>query len=419
MRWTAKFIASLNKEDRANMLEAYNKRTKYYTPKIPDFTANLLNLQKCALCPDLCGFDAPCLLLSKDNSSSPQNKARVGYFVGMGLLEINDPSVISTFYSCMNCDACKQWCPMDISAGELMTEMRQELDKRELIPPEFHHIKDRIEKNGSIFEESPFSTAEEFNIDMPKAKILYYIGCMSAAHRKSMVQANIAILKHLKIPFTTKLENRNCCGSPAYKVGYGQLAGTLAKKNDELIQNANVKLILTDCPACTDTLQNLYPKLGIQIKTPIMHFKDFLAEKIDHKELILKKPINKKVTYHDPCIFARKMEKTVSGTDLLSQIPGISITIPFLNGDETRCCGYGGGYQISNPTFSNQEGIERLEQLRKNDPDYIVSSCPTCEYAFFHAQKNTDKQEYQDEIKDLSELILDSLEISSSNEGGN
>ena len=175
-KWLINLIMGMEKEDRNNLLAGYKKRKEYYTSNLPDFEANLKDMAKCALCPDMCGFDAPCLLTSKNSAVSPQNKSRLALFMGMERIPMDNPSAISVLYSCMSCDACKHWCPMDISTGDLMVEMRSELEKRDLIPEKLHHLKNRIIDNGSVFEKGPYSEESEFNINMPNAEVFYYIG---------------------------------------------------------------------------------------------------------------------------------------------------------------------------------------------------------------------------------------------------
>jgi len=271
-KWLLNMIMSMDKEDRNNLLAGYKNRKKTYTSNLSDFEVNSKLLAKCALCPDMCGFDAPCLLLAKTNTVSPQNKSRLALFMGMERIPMDNPSAISAIYSCMNCDSCKHWCPMDISTGELMVEMRSELEKRDLIPEKLHHLKNRINDNGSVFEKGPYSKESEFNIDIPNAEVFYYIGCVSSTERKSMVRANIALLYHLKVKFTTKFQDRNCCGSPLYKVGYKSVAKDLAKKNKEIINDSKTKIVLTDCPACMNMLKSTYSDWGVKIKPTILHF---------------------------------------------------------------------------------------------------------------------------------------------------
>ncbi len=408
-KWLIKLIMDMDKEDRNNMLAGYKKRKRYYTSNLPDFEVNLKDMAKCALCPDMCGFDAPCLLLSKNTTVSPQNKSRLALFMGMERIPMDNPSAISVLYSCMSCDACKHWCPMDISVGDLMVEMRSELEKRDLIPEKLHHLKNRINDNGSVFEKGPYSEESEFNIDMPKAEVFYYIGCVSATERKSMVRANIALLNHLKVKFTTKFQDRNCCGSPLYKVGYKSVAMDLAQKNKDTINDSKTKIVLTDCPACMNTLKNTYSVWGVKIKPKILHFKDFILDKIEKGELNPDKSVDKVITYHDPCIFARGLGETEISRKVFAKIPGLEVKEAYLHGEETRCCGYGGGYHVTNKELSKKEGLIRLDQLRKHSPDYIVSTCPTCELAFLEAQKNSKKDNYTEKIKDLSEIVAESL----------
>ncbi|QEE17121.1 (Fe-S)-binding protein [Promethearchaeum syntrophicum] len=408
-KWLINLIMGLDKEDRNNMLSGYKSRKHYYTSKLPDFEVNLKDCAKCALCPDMCGFDSPCLLLSKNTTLSPQNKSRLALFMGMERIPMDNSSAISALYACMNCDACKHWCPMDISTGELMVEMRGELEKRDLIPEKLHHLKNRIIENGSVLEKGPYTEESEFNIDMPKSEVFYYIGCVSATERKSMVRANIAILNHLKVKFTTKLPDRNCCGSPLYKVGYKSVALDLAQKNKEVINNSKTKIVLTDCPACMNMLKSTYSDWGVKIKPNILHFEDYILDKIKTGELNLNKSVDKVVTYHDPCIFARGLGETEKSREIFAQIPGLQLKEAYLHGEETRCCGYGGGYHVTNKELSIKEGLIRLEQLRKHSPDYIVSTCPTCELAFLEAQKNSHNDNYKEKVKDLSEIVAESL----------
>ena len=69
----------------------------------------------------------------------------------------------------------------------------------------------------------------------------------------------------------------------------------------------------------------------------------------------------------------------------------------------------GGAYGVSNRENSAILREERLVQLEKHNPDYIVSACPTCEYAFNKAQEQT--KEYHEEIKDIMELLAESCGI--------
>ncbi len=144
-----------------------------------------------------------------------------------------------------------------------------------------------------------------------------------------------------------------------------------------------------------------------------MHFKDFILGKLENGELKPKIAQDKVITYHDPCVFARGEGETQASRKILAQLPGITLKEAYLHGEETQCCGYGGGYHVTNTELSNNQGVERLTQLRSHSPDYIVSTCPTCEHAFQQAQKHSNSldsnESTKEEIRDLSELVATSL----------
>ena len=124
------------------------------------------------------------------------------------------------------------------------------------------------------------------------------------------------------------------------------------------------------------------------------------------------KPIKKTVSYHDPCLLARR-DNNIRSVDkvreILKQIPELELKEAYLHGDETRCCGMGGAYQISNPQYSSKLREERLLQLEKYSPDYVVSACPTCEYAFKKAQEQL--KNYTSKVKDLVDIIADAAGV--------
>jgi Fe-S oxidoreductase len=406
-KWLIGLIKETSKEDRNNLIAGYKSRKQYYTSPIENMEADLKGMTKCSTCPNMCRFDCPAVLTSKKETYSPANKARIALFMGMNRVPMDNPSAIKTMYACMNCDACLEWCPMNLSAGELLTSMRSELEKRDLIPESLHHLKTRVESVGSVIEKSPFTADSEFNINMEKPEIFYYIGCVSAEHKPEMVRANIAILKHLGVKFATHFESRQCCGSPLYKVGYKSVALKQATQNQEVIKNSKVKIVITDCPACAAMLGETYEKFEVKIKPKILHTSVYFDELIQKGTLNPTKEIKHVVTYHDPCILARKSKHITEVRNIFKKIPGLELKEAYLHNNETRCCGYGGGYHLSNPELCDQISSERLSQLRKHNADYIVSACPTCELSLLNAKKAG--PENKDVIKDFSEILAESL----------
>jgi len=404
-KWLIRTILHTPLADKKRLLKGYKARRKYYTHE--GIEANLKEMIKCATCPNMCRFDCPALQLSKRETYSPANKARIGYFMGMGKVPMENPSAIKTMYACMGCDACQQWCPMDISTGDLLVEMRHELDKRNLLPAEVNPLKEKIEKTGSIFEESPFTADSEFNINMPNPEVFYYIGCMSAKHRPDSVRAHIAILKKLGIPFVTAFDKRECCGSPLFEAGHKPTAIKLSEKNQTLINASTAPLVISDCPGCVGMLKITYGTLNHPLTPKVQHSMEFFEQKLREGKLKPSVSVKKTVTYHDPCVLARKLDQQQELRALFAAIPDLNLQEAYCHGRETQCCGYGSIYHLSNSQYSDEQGQKRLTQLRKFNPDYIVSACPTCEYALEKAQNKSPKN--TEKIKDFAELLAESL----------
>jgi Fe-S oxidoreductase len=404
-KWLIKTIMHTPGAEKKRLYKGFQDRKKYYTRA--DIEANLKEMAKCANCPNMCRFDCPALNAAKRETYSPANKARIAYFMGMGRVPMENPSAIKTLYACMGCDACLQWCPMDISTGDLLVEMRHELEKRTLLPDFVTPITEKVSQTGGIFEQPIFTADSEFNIQMPNPQVFYFIGCMSAKHRPQSVRAHIKILQKMGIAFTTAFDNRKCCGSPLYEAGKWNVVTTLAAHNANLINASTAPIVISDCPGCVYMLKESYTKLNSPIKPKVLHSADFFADMLAKKQLIPEKSVSTTITFHDPCVLARKINDCESIRTIFKAIPNLTLKEAYLNKEETQCCGYGSIYHLSNPVYSDDVGKKRLLQLLKHSPDAIVSACPTCEYAIQKAQENGKSPETQ--VKDFAEILADSL----------
>jgi Fe-S oxidoreductase len=410
-RWMINLLKNLEKEDRKNVIKGWKNRKRYYTQE--DVEANLKDLARCANCPNMCRFDCPAVQISKHEPFAPAHKARMSYLVGMNHFSWNNPTAIDTMYACMGCDACYQWCPMDISCADLLFEMRAELEKRDLIPEKLHKLDQNIKQNGSIFKHTPFDKDSDFNYKDQNPEVFFYIGCMDAKYHPNTIRATIAILEHLKIPFCTHLESRECCGGPIRKAGFQSTAIKLSKQNQNLIKNSNASMIIANCPGCVDTLKNTYEKFDSDLKIEVKHTLEFIWEMIQEKKIDFSNSVAKTATYHDPCLLSRREKNTQiidTTRKILHLIPDLEFKETYLHGEETQCCGMGGAYAVANPEYSQKIREKRLMELKTPNPDVILSACPSCEYALNKAQRQTDT--FDEKIQDIVEIIAESIGLS-------
>ncbi len=389
--WMIDLIGQLDGETRGKVIEGYKTHKMWYEKE--GVESQLKEMLKCANCPNMCRFDCPTLQLTKKETYSPANKAKIGYFMGMGHIPFDNKSAIETLYMCCNCNACRIWCPMDLSTGEMMTTARWELEKRNLLPEPVVAKKKNLEVNGSLYDESVYKqNAPAFDTNDEKPDVFYYMGCNTLKSRPEIVKDHLAILKAAGLKVETKMMERVCCGSPINHLGAKTTAIELGKKNAELINESKAKIVISDCPGCSTMLKKGYEPLSdkIKIKKEVYHSSDFFLKLINEGKIKLTTPVNETISFHDPCILNRPDENISNANrEILQKIPGLKVNKLLLEKKETRCCGFGGGFGIKNTELAKKLGKDRFDQLAKANPDHIVSACPTCEQSFNLAKENS------------------------------
>jgi Fe-S oxidoreductase len=142
----------------------------------------------------------------------------------------------------------------------------------------------------------------------------------------------------------------------------------------------------------------------------------FIARGIKDGKLKFTKPLDMKVTYHDPCHLGRQgepyvpwvgHEKKIFGQavcyepprpkyngafgvydaprQILNAIPGIELLEMERVKEASWCCGAGGGAYESYPEFALSTANERLEEACSTGAEALVTACSWCERSFIDA----------------------------------
>ena len=90
--------------------------------------------------------------------------------------------------------------------------------------------------------------------------------------------------------------------------------------------------------------------------------------------------------------------------EVLKQISESDILEMFATRERALCCGFGGGYKLTNPEQANDMGSRITDEAAFVKDDILVSACPLCKESFLR-----DAGEKGLELKDIAELIIDSL----------
>ena len=105
---------------------------------------------------------------------------------------------------------------------------------------------------------------------------------------------------------------------------------------------------------------------------------NFCAVLYEEGKLKFKTPVNKKVTYHDPCHLGRASGVYDDPRFIMAAIPGLELIEMPRNREYSRCCGAGGGLKSGYPDIQNKMAQRRVREAEETGAQELVSACPFC-----------------------------------------
>lgn len=415
-------------------LEDENRET-FGVAKIEEFTwKQLMDLDACTRC-GRCQDHCPAFLTEKPlspkkfiqdlknhmHTRAPQVlQSRADGKPVESQVELMDGGVIEkdSLWACTTCRSCMDHCPVYVEHIDKIIDMRRyQVLVASQFPEELVAAFKGLERNSNPWGLGHDTRADWIQeLDIPimaeyqgkDLDLLFFVGCIRSYddRNKKVSIAMAKIMKHLGIKFAILGMEEGCCGDPARRVGNEYLYQILAQTNIETFRRYGVKEIITTCPHCFNTLKNEYPQLGFQAE--VTHHTTFLEDQIRKGALTLNLPLNKKLTYHDPCYLGRYSGIYESPRDVLRSIPSLQLQEMQRTKKDSLCCGAGGGWMWMDEKIGKRINIRRLEDALKTNPEWIATACPFCVSMFDDAIKNTNR-ENELKIWDIAELAALSL----------
>ena len=408
-KWMIPLLQKADRETRSILMKNFRQRKKNFFPE-GDYKADIENLAKCMLCPNMCRFDCGTLQAKLTETMSPAYKARIGYYLTTGKIDYSETEFINLMYKCTNEESCKIWCPFDFSVVSLLETVRDDINARGLMPDFCKEQIEKLKNSNTIEEYDIFRTYKEKGIQNIESdgsdEVFYYIGCETMKFPE-VIKANIEILKAAGIKFSTNLDKKVCCGGPAFNIRDMETAREFANKNRELIESTGAKIIISDCPGCVITLSSRYKKVGVNIEKEIIHTTTFFAKLIDNGKLRFTKESPeefRKITIHDPCLIVRNLNDVESIRTILSHIKGLELIEPIYNKEFVHCCGWSGTSHWADRDLAIKEAQNRISELKETGVNIFISACPLCELGLGYGLRETEKEKYN--ILDISEILI-------------
>lgn len=331
------------------------------------------------------------------------------------LIELRD--VLFSCTTCRNCEVACETLSTGVKLVDAIEAGREWLIEKMLGPmPEQKSLLEHSERYGNPYGMLPTDRKEWMKgLGVPQFsaaeghELLFYVGC-TAPHDPlvgNMARAIVKVLQTAGVSFGIA-EDELCCGSPSKRVGESFLFEDLAQKNLEQFKELGVKHIVTLSPHCYNTYATEYPADQMEgIK--VQHYSQLFAELLDDGKLVLRNPVNRKVTYHDPCYLGRHNDVYEAPRKAISAIPGIEFVEFERCRENSLCCGGGGGRMWSD--FAAEQ--DRMANIRVREAvsmgvDTIVTACPFC---LINMEDGIKSVNVDDAIvlKDLAELVLESV----------
>ena len=85
-KWMIPLINKADRETKSILMKNFRKKKENFYPK-GEFKANIDDLIKCMLCPNMCRFDCGTLQASQTETMSPAFKSRIGYYISIGIID--------------------------------------------------------------------------------------------------------------------------------------------------------------------------------------------------------------------------------------------------------------------------------------------------------------------------------------------
>jgi Fe-S oxidoreductase/nitrate reductase gamma subunit len=359
----------------------------------------------------------PKLLIAED-PATVESKALIGEHV----LE-------DEIWSCTNCAACMENCPVQIEHVPKINDMRryQVLMEGKMAPElqtSFSNMENNSNPYGFAFAARGDWVTEDLGVktlaEDPDVDFLYYVGC-AASYDKRNQKVAIALCKILKAAgYKVGIlgAEEACCGDSAMRAGNEYLFHSLAAQNLETFKNYGVKKIITTCPHGYNMLKKEYPKFAkvgvdssgnpLEANYEVYHHTEVIMDLIKLGKIRLSKPLNETITYHDSCFLGRYNEIYDQPRNIIKAIPGTNFVEMSRNHQRSFCCGAGGARMWIEEHLGTRINQFRTKDAQATGATKIGTACPFCLTMLSDGANELDIQNLQ--TFDLAEYVWESME---------
>jgi Fe-S oxidoreductase len=298
-----------------------------------------------------------------------------------------DPDVL---WSCTNCGACVEECPVDIEHIDHIDGMRRhQVLIESAFPVEAAGMLRNLENKGDPWGMGGTRRGDwigelDFEVPVVDGKIgddieyLFWVGCAGALEdrAKKTTKAIATLLHQAGVKFAVLGPAETCTGDPARRIGNEFVFSMLAQQNIETLNEAAPRTIVASCPHCFNTISREYPQLGGNYE--VIHHTQLLARLVDEGKIKPATAVEEKITYHDPCFLGRHNKVFTPPRQIIDAVPGTTAEEMHRCKNRGFCCGAGGARMWMEERIGKRINTERIDEALALNPDTISTACPYC-----------------------------------------
>jgi glycolate oxidase iron-sulfur subunit len=226
---------------------------------------------------------------------------------------------------------------------------------------------------------------EEFGMIFPhegqqhRGHVAFLAGCIASVSFAELNRATVRVLAKNGISVVLPKDQR-CCGALHAHAGRLDEARALARRNIDAMLDDSIDAIITNAAGCGGTLK----EYGELLKDDLAYAakaEQFVAKMRDINEYLAEigltapaKPLNRRVTYQDPCHLAHAQKVRLAPRQLLKAIGAELVEMP--NSD--LCCGSAGVYNVVQNSLSMKILEAKMNDVSSVETDIVATANVGC-----------------------------------------
>jgi glycolate oxidase iron-sulfur subunit len=378
----------------------------------------------CGLCLPYC----PTFSILGTEMDSPRGRIFIVKSLAEGRLKLGDATV-SHLDLCLGCRACETVCPSGVPYGQLIEAARAEVERQrpggplrrffrwmnfafllprprmlglaaaglrfyqvsglqhlaratglvKLLPSPLREWEPLLPTLPSAAERAPLPELTPAQGEK-RTRVGMLTGCIQQIAFGSQNRATARVLARNGAEVVAPRE-QTCCGALHAHSGEHALAVDLAKRTIEAFEAAKVDAIIVNTSGCGAHMKAYgmlladdpaWRERAARFSTTVRDLAEFLDTEPLRGPL---GPVNRTVTYHDPCHIVHGQKISKQPRALLAQIPGLKL-VPLKEAD--WCCGSAGTYNLTQPEMAQQLQQRKVAHIRETGAEAVVTENPGC-----------------------------------------